>query len=134
MLLKRSVYFALFAFNIWLALATRKYSVFPALVTEYGGDIAWAAAFLFLLRCIFIRTDAWKLAVICFVLGVLDECSQLLYFDWIVAIRQTYIGRLMLGVGFLWSDLVCYALGTLVAFVIVLFIDTKPVTKELKSA
>jgi len=123
MLLKRSIHFLLFAFCIWLALATRKYTWFHPVIVEYGGDVTWAAAFLFLLRSIFFHTKAWKLAVICYVLGVLDECSQLLYFDWLVAIRQTYIGRLMLGVGFVWSDILCYAIGVILALVVVVLVD-----------
>lgn len=124
MLLKRITCFLLFAFCIWLALTTRSHaSFFHPLIVQYGGDVIWAASFLFLLRGIFIRKREWKLALICFALGVLDEFSQLLYFDWIVAIRQTYIGRLMLGVGFLWSDIICYAIGTVIAFLLIRIID-----------
>lgn len=126
MLLKRFAYALLFIFCIWLALATRNHpSWFHPIIVKYGGDVIWAGMFLFFLRTIFVRSKARKLAVICFLLGVLDECSQLLYFDWLVAIRETYIGRLILGVGFLWSDIVCYAIGTLIAFVIVMLIDKR---------
>jgi hypothetical protein len=124
MLVKRIIYLCLFAFCIWLALETRKHpAFFHPVIVEYGGDVMWAGAFLFLLRGIFNRTKAWKLALTCFGLGVLDEWSQLWDFEWIVAARQTYIGRLMLGVGFLWSDIVCYAIGTLLALGIILFIE-----------
>jgi hypothetical protein len=124
MLIKRIIYSSLFIFCIWLALETRKHpGFFHPVIVEYGGDVIWAGAFLFLQRCIFIKTKAWKLAMICFVLGVIDEYSQLWQFEWIVAARQTYIGRLMLGVGFLWSDMVGYAIGTLLAFAIVLIIE-----------
>jgi len=123
MLMKRIVYLFFFLFCIWLALATRSHgNWFPNLIRIYGGDVIWAAAFLFLLKGILIKTSAYKLAITCYVLGILDEFSQLLTFSWIVAIRETYIGRLMLGVGFVWSDLVCYAVGTLLAlFCIILF-------------
>lgn len=132
MLVKRLVLFLLFAVCIWLALATRKYSFFPEMMVEYGGDVFWAAAFLFLLGSIFIKTHAWKLALICFGLGVLDEFSQLLQYDWIVAIRNTYFGRLILGAGFLWSDMVCYAIGTLTAFLVVRIINYSFIIKKLK--
>jgi hypothetical protein len=135
MLLRRVVYFILFAFFIWLALATRNHANwFNSLVQEYGGDVAWSAAFLFLVRAIFIYHSVYILAIICYVLGVLDECSQLLQYKWIVAARQTYIGRLMLGVGFLWSDLVCYAIGVLLALIIILLAERYLFPKSLKTA
>jgi hypothetical protein len=39
------------------------------------------------------------------------EISQFYHAPWIDAIRQTRIGGLILGFGFLWSDLVCYTAG-----------------------
>ncbi|MFO0014337.1 MAG: DUF2809 domain-containing protein [Planctomycetota bacterium] len=39
------------------------------------------------------------------------ECSQLYHAPWIDEIRQTTLGGLVLGFGFLWTDLVCYAFG-----------------------
>jgi hypothetical protein len=120
MLLRRFTYLVLFAFFIWLALATRSHKAwFHPLVREYGGDVAWSGAFLFLVRAVFIHSPVYKLAIACYALGVLDECSQLLTFKWIVAARSTYFGRLMLGVGFVWSDLLCYAIGVLLAFLVI---------------
>ena len=37
--------------------------------------------------------------------------SQLYHAPWIDAIRDTLPGALVLGYGFLWSDLACYAAG-----------------------
>jgi hypothetical protein len=121
MFLLRSLHFLLFVFCIWLALVTRSHAAwFTPLVQEYGGDVAWSAGFLFLVRAIFIRRNVYKLAVICYLLGVIDELSQLLEYRWIAAIRETYIGRLMLGVGFVWSDLVCYAIGVMLALLVII--------------
>ena len=39
------------------------------------------------------------------------ELGQLYHAPWIEAVRQTRIGGLVLGFGFLWSDLACYAAG-----------------------
>lgn len=58
-----------------------------------------------------------------FSLGVLDEVSQLYHGPIAVAIRSTYLGRLMFGVGFLWSDIICYAIGTGIGWIILHFID-----------
>ncbi len=43
--------------------------------------------------------------------AVAIDLSQLYHAPWIDSIRQTTIGGLILGFGFLWSDLACYALG-----------------------
>ena len=42
------------------------------------------------------------------------EFSQLYQADWINALRRTTLGGLILGYGFLWSDLVCYTVGILI--------------------
>ena len=39
------------------------------------------------------------------------EFSQLYQAGWINAVRETHLGALVLGRGFLWSDLACYTAG-----------------------
>jgi hypothetical protein len=46
------------------------------------------------------------------------ELSQLYQGDWLNGIRGTKMGALVLGSGFLWSDLVAYLLGALMGGVI----------------
>ncbi|MEP7144905.1 MAG: DUF2809 domain-containing protein [Ferruginibacter sp.] len=124
MLKLRLTYFLLFVFCTWLALATRShYQWFHPLIVEYGGDIIWSGMFVFFLRIFFVNTALWKLALINYIMGVADEFSQLSHAGWIVAVRHTYLGRLLLGVGFLWSDIVCYAIGTLIAWGIAFLVD-----------
>ena len=79
--------------------------------------------FVFFLRAFFVNTALWKLALVNYLLGVLDEFSQLSNAAILVAIRQTYVGRLLFGVNFLWSYLVCYAIGTLTAWGIAGWVD-----------
>jgi len=124
MLKKRITCFLVFVFFIWLALATRKYVYwFYPVIVKYGGDIFWATAFLFLLRMFFPSTKLFWLVILNFSLGVLDEVSQLYHGPLAVAVRSTYIGRLMFGVGFLWSDITCYAIGTVIGWVLLILID-----------
>ncbi|MBL0358081.1 MAG: DUF2809 domain-containing protein [Chitinophagaceae bacterium] len=124
MLTRRLIYAVLFIFCTWLAITTRTHaSWFHPLVVKYGGDIIWAGMFLFFLRIFFTSMKLWKLALICFGLGVLDELLQLYHAPWIEAIRHTRLGGLMLGFGFLWSDIVCYAVGTLIASGLVVMIE-----------
>lgn len=130
---RRIIYLLLFCFCTWLALSTRSHKQwFPNWVVVYGGDIIWAGMFVFFLRMIFVKTPLFTLIVINYILGVLDECSQLITAPWFVAIRQTKLGKLMLGVGFVWSDLVCYAIGTLLAWLIAIIVDKY--TTSIKNA
>ncbi|MCK6608681.1 MAG: DUF2809 domain-containing protein [Flavobacterium sp.] len=46
------------------------------------------------------------------------EVLQLVQIDWLLAIRKTTLGHYILGEGFLWLDLLCYVIGTLLAFLI----------------
>jgi len=124
MIKRRAAYLFLFAFFIWLALATRHHPQwFHPLVAKYGGDTIWAGDFLLLLRAIFPKANLLNLAILNYLFGVADEVSQLWHTPWLDAIRHTTIGRLMLGLGFLWSDLVCYAVGTIIAFCLTILID-----------
>ncbi|MEZ0131037.1 DUF2809 domain-containing protein [Flavobacterium sp. LBUM151] len=44
------------------------------------------------------------------------EFFQLYQAEWIIAVRKTRFGRYVLGQGFLWSDILAYTLGIVVAF------------------
>jgi hypothetical protein len=50
-------------------------------------------------------------AVLTRLLSLMVEISQLYHASWIDSIRQTTIGDLTLGFGFLWSELACDAVG-----------------------
>ncbi|MCY9213529.1 DUF2809 domain-containing protein [Bacillus haynesii] len=58
------------------------------IVNAYLGDVLWALVFCFLI-----------------------ECSQLYHAPWIDHMRAAPLGGLILGYGFLWSDLLAYVLG-----------------------
>jgi hypothetical protein len=91
-----------------IGLATRQYG--NEFLKFYAGDILWAAmiywGFRFLLAHEPKRT-AFYAIVFCFLI----EFSQLYHAPWIDQIRQNRLGGLVLGFGFLWSDLVCYSVG-----------------------
>ncbi len=50
--------------------------------------------------------------------SVAIELSQLYHAPWIDSIRQTTLGGLILGFGFLWSDLACYAVGVVLGVLV----------------
>lgn len=75
------------------------------------GDALWAAMIFFMVRWLLpsqrlLRAFGVSL-VICW--GV--ELSQLYQADWLNAIRATTLGALVLGHGFLWTDMLAYVIG-----------------------
>jgi hypothetical protein len=57
------------------------------------------------------RASTRTIALLAMILSLAVELSQLYHAPWIDSIRQTTLGGLILGFGFLWSDLACYAVG-----------------------
>ncbi len=93
-------------------LASRRYRAqLPALVAEYAGDTLWALMLFLLISTLMAGRPVLARAAISLVLAFLVEISQLYHAPWIDSIRQTALGGLVLGFGFLWTDLVCYSVG-----------------------
>jgi hypothetical protein len=90
----------------------------PALVVTYAGDVLWAAMVFWIIAIAFPRLNHWFIAIATFAVAALVEVGQLYHAPWIDSLRATTIGGLVLGRGFLWSDLVCYAAGAAVAAVV----------------
>jgi len=51
-------------------------------------------------------------------LSYADEVSQIYHAPWIDSARFTWLGGLILGFGFLWSDILCYTIGVILAAVL----------------
>lgn len=73
------------------------------------------ALFCFL-RLIFVNSKLKDIAIITLVLSFLVEFSQLIRWEWLVAIRSTFIGHMILGQGFVWWDLLAYSIGVIVIY------------------
>lgn len=83
----------------------------PALVATYAGDTLWALM-VFLgvgFVCPTLRTATVATIVLVFAFGV--EFSQLYTAAWIESFRNTCVGAVAIGSGFLWSDFACYTTG-----------------------
>lgn len=93
-----------------LASRTAPFRDWPV-IGAYGGDACWTIAACAGLRFILIGTPTRWLALAGYAISVGVELSQLIRWDWLDAIRATTPGALLLGRGFLWSDLVAYAGG-----------------------
>ena len=94
-----------------LASRSRMADALPEFLATYSGDALWALlVFLGIgFLCPKWPTFAVGLAALVFAFGI--ELSQLYQADWINGIRATRPGALVLGAGFLWTDLLCYSVG-----------------------
>lgn len=98
-----------------LGLASRYYFK-TGLFHTYGGDVLYATFFYFCFRFLqpskaYIRAISYSL-LFCYCI----EISQFYHEPWIDAIRKNFLGGLILGFGFLWSDIICYTLGVALGF------------------
>jgi hypothetical protein len=97
---------------ICLGLASRRYADrLPQAVASYAGDTLWALTAFLLLGILFPRWTTLRVALAAMLLAVSVELSQFYRAPWIDHLRRTTAGALILGQGFLWSDLLCYAVG-----------------------
>lgn len=83
----------------------------PPFVAEYAGDTLWALMLFLLVSTMLARRSIAIRAAISLGLAFSVEFSQLYHAPWIDSIRQTTLGGLVLGSGFLGSDLICYSVG-----------------------
>ena len=67
---------------------------------------------VYLLASVLIPTKSMSIrATVSLLIAFSIETSQLYHAPWIDGIRQTTLGGLVLGFGFLWTDLICYTVG-----------------------
>jgi len=108
----RFYYLLFIVITLLSGLASRHYpGVLPTWVESYLGDSLWALM-VFLMAGFLLngKSPRW-IALVALVFSYCIEISQLYHAPWIDAVRANRLGGLVLGFGFLWSDLVCYAVG-----------------------
>ena len=104
---------------IILGLSSRKFAfALPALLNDYLGDALWALMIFTGFGFLFPKIATKKLAFISLIFCYGIEVSQLYHAEWIDSIRATTLGGLVLGYGFLWSDLVAYTIGVGIGFLL----------------
>lgn len=117
----RPLYVALLLLTITIALglASRRYApALPHIIAAYAGDALWSAMVFWIAALLLPRAKTRTLAIIALSISFTVELSQLYHAPWIDALRATRLGALALGHGFLWSDLICYAVGVAAAALI----------------
>ncbi len=97
---------------IILGLSSRKLAfALPHLLNAYLGDALWALMIFTVFGFLFPKIETKKVVFISLLFCYGIELSQLYHAEWIDSIRATTLGGLVLGYGFLWSDLVAYTIG-----------------------
>ena len=112
---RRPVAAACLAAAIALGLLSRRYPL-PGFLAEYTGDALYATAVWFALAALWPAAPRGRLTVAAWSFSALVELAQLAQWPWLVELRSTRVGALVLGQGFQWADLLAYAAGVAVAW------------------
>ncbi|MCY9669651.1 DUF2809 domain-containing protein [Paenibacillus alginolyticus] len=103
--------------SVVLGLSSRMFSgLIPHFIAEHAGDVLWASMVYFGFRFIFKKRSLIWAAGISVIFCFAIEFSQLYHAEWIVEIRNTVIGSLILGRGYVTVDLFRYIIGIIIAF------------------
>ena len=105
--------------TVAFGLASRRFpDALPRIVSRYAGDVLWAAMVYWWLALLWPRAPVTRLAASALGIAIAVEMSQLLHAPWLNAVRANAFGALVLGQGFLWSDITCYITGVALAVLI----------------
>lgn len=116
---KRILYLLLTLITIIAGLLSRKFAVyFPSIVNLYLGDVMYALMMYWLIGMVFPKKSFGSKAFFAIVVCFCIEFSQMIEFEWLKFVRSTTLGRLILGRGFLISDLIAYLVGASIGLVI----------------
>ena len=106
---RRVVYLAIAVVTMVVGLVWRFVLIgMPAGLYKYGGSALWAAMIYWL--AVLVRPDARpvRLALVAVVIATLVELFKLVHTPGLDAFRLTFVGKVVLGRFFYWSDFVAY--------------------------
>ena len=116
--MNRLHYFSLTVITLLIGYFSRQNTEGGTFIHDYAGDAIWAGMIYFGFRFLFLDAPLKTSFLYTFLFTYFIEISQLYQADWLNAIRHTKLGGLVLGFGFLWSDLVMYFIGIALAFLL----------------
>jgi len=136
----RVIYILLVPLLVVCGLLSRSSFPLPEIFRVYGGDTLWAMLVYYLIAIFLKNRKPHIIGLLSLSFSYFIELSQLYHAPWLDMIRNTTFGALVLGFGFLWSDLVCYTVGVGAALVSDLLIYhynqkgccVKPVVSKVK--
>jgi len=114
MLKRRLIYFILIIITIVLGLFSRKI-VFLPLAT---GDALYAVMVYWGIRFLFIKRPLHYALLLSIVFCFSIEFLQLVRIPFLIEARNHSLLRLVLGQGFLWSDLIAYSIGAFACYLL----------------
>lgn len=119
----RIIYSLIILIVIGLGLGSRASpNPLPVFIVTYAGDTLWALTAFLMIGFIFPSLPTIRVAIIALLFSYFIEVTQLYHAPWINEIRQNRLAALLLGRGFLWSDLMCYTVGVAIGATIELII------------
>ncbi|MFS0903861.1 DUF2809 domain-containing protein [Priestia aryabhattai] len=108
----RWVYLLLAIIIMGAGLLSRKLTVYiPHIINIYIGDSLWALMIFVGAGFLFPKEKTKMIGMFAIVFCYFIEFTQLYHAPWIDDIRKTTLGGLILGYGFLWSDILAYSIG-----------------------
>lgn len=112
--MKRNIIISLIgiAVLIPLGLCSRQFDSIP----NETGDALWAMMVFCIWRIVLHKKKLTTIAIVSLISSYLVEFSQLITWSFLVELRKTFIGHIMLGQGFLWIDLLAYTIGIICIF------------------
>lgn len=103
--------------TIALGLASRYFAQYLPDVVNLGlGDALYALMMYWMVGFLFPHVSILRITLLSLSICFLIETSQLIQSDWLISLRKTRVGALVLGSGFLWSDWLAYSLGVAFGF------------------
>jgi len=90
----------------------------PDVIYPYVGDYLYAVMVFFIIGFLFQTKNSLKVALVSVFICYLIEFLQLYQAEWINAVRSSTLGALVLGSGFLWSDIICYTFGGITGYLL----------------
>ncbi len=112
-------YLILIAAAACLGILSRIYgALLPEILASFAGDTMWAFALYYIIALFFLKRTFSFRFFLTLILSALNEFSQLYHAPWLDEIRNTTVGALVLGNTFVWSDMLCYLAGAVLAVVV----------------
>ena len=110
----RILHIVLAAALVAAGLLSRKVGSLP----DFIGDALWAMLVYCCWRILLPGKSRLLSAFLALITSFAVEFSQLLSPDWLVRIRSTFLGHMILGQGFKWTDLAAYTGGVAAIFLV----------------
>jgi Protein of unknown function (DUF2809) len=123
MIQPKSRYFVITLLVMLIGLAARRFSMSGGFIHDYLGDALWAAMIYCGVRFLVTQMCKQNTVIVALSFCFFIELTQLYQAEWLNRLRHTTLGGLVLGSGFLWSDIAMYSLGVGIAYFLDDFVE-----------